>query len=364
MKVVFFVNIIRQARCIRRIEDFINHGYDVEVYGFDREGDNRKSPTFEHNILGKVSRTSSYFERLMMMKQCIKDVVAKCDKDTIFYIFSLDVAIAFMLNGGLKRKYIYEVSDLMELEVNNSILSKILISVNRHIINRSEHTIMTSPGFATFYFGKNIPDKITIVANKLNKRCLEIGQPKERCFNVDKINIGFTGAIRSKAVYNFIEVVGSQFPNISVNLHGIFTDDKIYGAKIREAVSRYDNVNYFGPFKNPDDFPEIYSNIDLVLCLYTAKGNDRILEPNKLYESIFYEKPIIVSKNTFTGDFVEEKMIGYTVDGENQDDIISLLKSITSEGYHLRTKNCAMIPKESSVDDTTELFKNIETLLK
>ena len=84
MKIVFFVNIIRQARCIRRIEDFIKNGYDVEVYGFDREGDNRKAPTFKHNIIGNISREVSYFKRLQIMQRSIADVLKTKDKEKIF----------------------------------------------------------------------------------------------------------------------------------------------------------------------------------------------------------------------------------------------------------------------------------------
>lgn len=363
MKVVFLVNVIRQARCIRRIEDFIKNGYDVEVYGFDREGDNRKLPIFQHHIIGHISREESYFRRLHKMRFSISKVLKKQDKDTLYFIFSLDVALAFMLACGCRRKYLYEVSDLMELEVNSAILSKALISINRCIINNSKETIMTSEGFASFYFGNKVPDKISIIPNKLNKKVLELPKPREKTFDINNITIGFTGAIRSKAVYNFIEVVGSKFANIKINLYGIYTDDKIYGKKIQESVDKYNNVTYYGPFKNPDDFPYIYSNIDLVLCLYTAHGNDKVLEPNKLYESIFYEKPIIVSKDTFTGEYVEHKNIGYTVNGDSVEDICSFLEGITESNYLQKVHNCKLIPKKDSVDNTDNFFKSLHNLL-
>ena len=363
MRIVFFVNIIRQARCIRRIEDFIKNGYDVEVYGFDREGDNRKIPTFEHHIIGNISREVSYFKRLQMMQRSIASVLKTKNKDTMYFIFSLDVALAFMFAGGRKSQYLYEVSDLMELEVNNFILSKVLIGINRYLINKSKMTIMTSEGFADFYFRNKRPDYITIIPNKLNKQVLDLPKPREKKFDSQNITIGFTGAIRSRAVYNFVEAVGSKFPNIRIHLHGIYTDDKIYGKKIQESVSKYSNVTYYGPFKNPYDFPDIYSHIDLVLCLYTAHGNDKILEPNKLYEAIFYEKPIIVSKDTFTGDYVEHANVGYTVNGECIDDICSFLESITECDYLQKVRNCALIPKENSVDNTDDFFNSLHNIL-
>lgn len=359
MKLVFFVNIVRQARCIRRIEDFIGNGYNVDVFGFDRDGDNRKLPSFSHKIIGCISRSTSYFNRLKMMCRAIKNVLKSQDRDVVYYLFSLDVALAFFIAGGSNRKYIYEVSDLMELEVNNSILSKVLIIINRHIINKSLETIMTSPGFADFYFGENIPSHISILPNKLNRKVLNLPKPAVRYFDEREIAIGFTGAIRSKAVYNFIEVVGNHFPNIKIRFHGIFTDDKIYGKKIQAAIQKYANVEYYGTFKNPDDFPEIYSHIDLVLSLYTSHGNDKVLEPNKLYEAIFYEKPIVVSENTYTGDYVKNVQIGYTVNGEDCNSIMNFLNSLTREGYEQRVQNCKQIPKSESVDNVDALFDKL-----
>jgi len=355
MKICFISNIIRQARCIRRIEDFMNNGYAVIATGFDREGDNRNLPTFKHEIIGKISRTSSYLKRLMMMKQAIKQVMANQDKDVVYYIFSLDVAIAFALNRGLSKRYIYEISDLMELEVRNRIVSVVLTWLNKVVVRHSIETIVTSPGFKDYLFPNQEVNNIIIVANKLNKKILEQPRHRDRTFDINNISIGFTGAIRNAAIFNFIEVIGESFPNIKLRFHGIFTDDKIYSAKIQNAIAKYDNVSYHGPFRNPDDFPEIYSNIDMVLCLYTAKGNDKVLEPNKLYEAIYFEKPIIVSKDTFTGAYVEDQHIGYTVNGEDKESIKLFLESLTVEGYVERKKNCAKIPKIDLIDDTTLL---------
>ena len=62
-KVVFITNILRQPRCIRRIQDFIDRGYGVKVYGFDRGGDCRVLPPFAHECIGVVSNETSYLKR-------------------------------------------------------------------------------------------------------------------------------------------------------------------------------------------------------------------------------------------------------------------------------------------------------------
>ena len=38
-KIIFFINAITITRCIKRIEEFIDNGYEVEAYGFERGGE-------------------------------------------------------------------------------------------------------------------------------------------------------------------------------------------------------------------------------------------------------------------------------------------------------------------------------------
>ena len=52
---------------------------------------------------------------------------------------------------------------------------------------------------------------------------------------------------------------------------------------------KFPNVKLHGKFKNPSDLSVIYNKIDLnVICYDTTSINVRIAEPNKLYESIFF----------------------------------------------------------------------------
>ena len=62
-------------------------------------------------------------------------------------------------------------------------------------------------------------------------------------------------------------------------------------------------------------------------------------------------------------NFVEEKNIGYTVNGENCEDIIRFLKSITKEDYMQKVHNCSQIPKKDSIDNTDNLFYKLSNIL-
>lgn len=361
-KIVFITNILRQPRCIRRINDFIERGYNVKVYGYDRVGDNRNLPSFEFNCLGKNSSMDSYLKRFHNMRKSIVGTLEREGVECIYYIFSLDIAIATL---SVKRDilFCYEISDLMELQVKNKLLSNILVYLNRKIIKRSILNIYTSEGFVNYLDRKNeLLDKTIVLPNKLNRNCLDYRLIKKEAINLNNIKFGFTGAIRTETIYKFIEMIG-ELGKHEVHLYGIFTDENNGRYSIKELVDKFHNVYYHGPFKNPDDFPYIYSNIDIVLSYYNASRNDMYLEPNKLYESIFYECPIIVSDNTFVGNKVKKQNIGYTISDSSRSSLINFVNSINESNYLEKLSAIKMIPKEESVDNPKVLFERINSLV-
>ena len=67
----------------------------------------------------------------------------------------------------------------------------------------------------------------------------------------------------------------------------------------------------------------------MVIACYTTKSlNERIAEPNKLYEALFFCKPIIVAKDTFLSKQVNKYECGYCVDGSTIENIENFLNSI------------------------------------
>lgn len=361
-KIVFIVNVLRQARCVRRIEDFISRGYDVHVYGYNRKGAQTHELSFKNTLLETVSHDMSYTARIKMMRRTIKTVIEKEGKDSVYYLFNYDVALAF-LSLNRKARYVYEISDLMELMVGNPLLKKILIAINKKMMRGALLNVFTSHGFLDFYYKQGEDRSRTLVLpNKLNKKCLKLPFPKPTKFNPDNIRFSFTGAIRSEALYHFVKTVGEMRKH-EMHLFGIYSDDKSYSEKIKCMVDKYDNVYYHGKFNNPNDFPNIYGMIDVVISLYTAKDNDKYLEPNKLYESIFYEKPIVVADNTYLGKRVKDTNVGYCLKVDNISDYKILIDSINSENYLEKQKAAASISKKDSIDDPEPLFRLFEKMI-
>ena len=106
-----------------------------------------------------------------------------------------------------------------------------------------------------------------------------------------------------------------------------------------------------------------YENIDLLLCTYDYRiDNVRYAEPNKLYESMYFRKPIIVSSSTFLSKKVAQLGIGYDIDSLNRDSIITFIQNLTPESIESKVKACSSIPQEECIINDQTLFVRIQNI--
>jgi glycosyltransferase involved in cell wall biosynthesis len=360
-KIVFIVNTIRQARCSRRIEEFVEHGYPVEVYGFDREGDKRSLPNFPFKIIGTFQNGSNYLVRTRQIRDAVKEVINLNNKDeVVFYLFNLDIAIAFRsIVGSGKFKYIYEVSDLAELIVPNTAIRKFLIWQNKRAMKKALHNVFTSEGFCEYY--NSIPrNKITVIPNRVDEKC-SYKEVSNRSIDLNKIKIGFVGIIRFETVYNFAKVC-KRFSNVEFHLFGLVSKGDEYAKKLEELINESANIYLHGPFKNPQDLPPIYEGIDMVLSAYPPTLGVRYAEPNKLYEAILFRCPIIVNDYTFLAEKVRRLNVGFVINALNESDIERFIKGIDEITYQDKVKSCLEIPQKDCLNINDGFFEKLRTI--
>lgn len=360
-KFVFIISNIHLPRCVNRVREFHQRGYEVEVYYFDRTIFNNKVSELDvpmHSLGELEAGSSSYFKRMPKQYSIIKGVVKKHKKENvIFYLFGFDMALIYHY-CFTNKPYIFEESDLRHTYFPNA-LKKVLEVVDKRIIKKSLMTVFTSEGFCEYHFGDKIPENVAFIPNRLSPVIKSVELLPHKTFNKDKLSIGFVGSPRFKAVYNFIKVFCSNFPQYEMHLFGEPCLDGI-----EELRGKYSNCFFHGTFTSPQDLPSIYSSIDLVLSTYDAGvENVRYAEPNKIYESMFFEVPIVVSKNTFLSSKVEKLGIGYSINAADDNEIISFVKSITPESVNEKIENIKKIDKNTLVSINDGFYQKLNAKL-
>ena len=358
-RIVFFV-FDPSPRIERRIEAFVDSGFDVSVYGYKYDVvnvDYCNSSKYDYNVLATIPHAVSYKERVKGLF-LVRDVIRQYDKrNTLFYFFSLNVAAIAPFMG---IKYIYEESDMLFDRFEKKLLRGGVILFNKIVIRKSAITVMTSEGFAQFYYGDRYPNKIKFVLNKVNAKCLHLPIVPKRPFDVSNIRFGFAGNIRYQATLSLASIIAKLYPQHEFHFFGnteALSNDKL------EPLMRYPNVYFHGLFKNPDDLPSIYAAMDFCVCNYDITGiNPRYAEPNKLYEALFFDTPIMVSPMTYIGEKVKKYNVGLEIDSYDEQLVQKVVDGITEESYFEMLRNIRGISKERLVTDNRSLLDSIKSL--
>lgn len=355
MKIVFVMNSISITRCQKRVQEFIDHGYEVKVYGFERGGESYAQPiNYSIEKIGYHPVSMNYFKRLLVIAKALSALHKnyKTQKDVVFYYFFFDVAFAASLVS--RRKYIYEESDMPYTNIAFGPLRKLLSIYDKRLIKKSLLTTMTSEGFIDYHDLENRRDNIVVIPNRVNPG-LQKFDYKHKEFEEGKLSIGFVGGFRYRSIFNFTKQIVTKYKYITFHVYGNIIS---YNDELQSLSQQYPNLVLHGIFKNPDDMPAVYESLDLVLATYDADSiNAQYAEPNKMYESIFFRVPIIVSKGTFLSKKVERLGIGYSVDALDDDDIDKLIRSLSKRSIQEKIENLEKIPQREAVNDNPELFE-------
>lgn len=355
-KIVFIINSISNPRCIKRVNEFVDNGYNVVIYAFSRNESMHNQLKVDIKIVDSFSNDLSYSKRLPKLFRSIKKVVLTHRKDNVlYYLFALDVAMIFRI--CCRTSYIYEESDLQHTYISNTYVRNGMEWIDKQIIKKSLLSVFTSDGFIRYHFRDKRPENVYLIENKLDQNVQKLHFCNKHKFDKNNLSIGFVGSPRYESLYSFIDIFCKNFPSYTFHIYGAPVNEKL------KTYTKYNNCVLHGYFRTPDDLPSIYSNIDLVVSTYDTKyDNVRYAEPNKLYEAIYFETPIIVSSNTFLAEKVNNLGIGYDLDPFNESQIINLIDSLSCDNYLSKIECIKKIPKESVININAAFFKKLNSL--
>ena len=355
MKVNFILNAL-DGHSYKRIEEFKELGYDIKVYGFDR-GLSKQYEGIQTTILGTFPNAMPYRERIALIYKSLKNLFkheGKNNNQEIWYYFGLQMAV-FCCFLNKNKHYMFEESDMTHLGVNNRLFRWLLEQLNKRIIRKSFLSVFTSEGFLQYHFGSSssFPNNTVVMPNKIHPGILNLPIIPKREAPKEKIRFGFVGFIRYQAVYNMAEVISRLFPEHEFHFFGevqLKNDEELF-----YSLKNRSNVFFHGFFKNPEQLPDVYASIDVVVSTYDITSiNVKYAEPNKLYESIYFRTPIIVSKDTFLETQVLKYKSGWAVNAFDEESICECVHKIEKEVKTV-TENMNAIPREEGVDSSRPL---------
>lgn len=361
-RVVCITGIVSQPRFVKRVSSLVEAGFDVVIMGYDRGIYNNNKLPKEVSFINKGTQKDGggYISKIKCGYNDVVEIIRTFkDDETVFYSFSFLTAIWFFF---YRTKYIYEISDILYGYRRMRIIQPIMKWFDKKIIKFSLLTIMTSEGFKHYFFGDKEVHNIIIQPNKVSSKLkLRLGR-KILAPNMSSLNFSFIGAIRyMDTILRFAKIVGTKYPQHKFHFWG----DSNLASEFKKQCKEYSNVLFHGAFKNPEDLEMIYSETDIVVACYENSNlNEQIAEPNKMYEAMFFCKPIVVSTNTFLARQIEKCKCGFVINAYEDKWIIDFIEGLHSDDLIFISKKELDLDIKSLTDQPNIIINRIKEINK
>lgn len=356
-RVVLITTASEQPRHQRRAQMLRTAGFDVRVYGFTRGlyPDNTYPEDTEVVQLGRLEpgKYVSRLPKLLVAASLIRDMEKKSpEAPFLSWAFGMDSAFISVLAMGRSVPLVYEVGDIRNPRMSRLPWSRIAYELESRVVRTARVVLVSSPAFLKDHYAGmavELGNKGIVIENKLPPTFQRLSARPTAFEPRRPVRIGFIGLLRYPATFfPLLASVGARHGRYELHIYG----DGPLRKSAREAAMKWPNVFYHGPFKNPDDLPRIYESIDLNYVVYDNRDvNVQMALPNKLYESIYFGRPLVVATDTELARRVTELGIGFVVDPRHSGFVDTFLDMLTPETIRDRGTRALALPLSYSVQN-------------
>ena len=237
-----------------------------------------------------------------------------------------------------------EVGDLREIFIEEprsakqKLLKKVLQRMENRCLGDLEQLIVTSELFYENYYRRLLPpEKVLFIPNLPDLSAFRDYRKKAD----GPFTVGFIGGIRYVRQMHLLVDAAEQAGVNVLFAGGSNTQEDL------DDITAYCQdkpfVRFSGRYDYNRDIAGLYGSVDCVFAVYDADNpNVRIALPNKLYEATYCGLPILVAKDTYLAQLVDEWGVGIAVSHKDPTELTAVLKKLknNSSYYESFVQNC------------------------
>ena len=226
----------------------------------------------------------------------------------IIHSFDLDAGLPSLIAAKLlRKKIVYHIADFY-VDSRSGIpdrLKNFIRKLEYFIIDNAEATIICTEDRKLQIEGSE-PRKLEVIHNTPVNLKNELSSDSKR----DKFTLCYVGGLSRYRFINEILDICSEIPEMQLNIAGFGE----LSEKVKMYSKKYDNINYMGRI-DYDQAIDLYKNCDCMFAMYDPKHpNHKYSAPNKVYEAMLLNKPILVAHNTGVDKIVLKENVGLVID--------------------------------------------------
>ncbi len=307
-------NIFDDSRATKEISAFLEKGFQVAVYGWNRDGEafSRSTELFK-NYEGNVS---FFFYNGGIGNGIIEKILARFKwnrwlKRELFGNKKIDVIHACDYDTGAavrkvsKRKgirYIYDIFDYyIDAHPVPGLIRNKVENEEIKVINDSLTTIICTEERMEQIKGAR-QNNVVVIHNSPD---VPIVQKREIKYDYAYCGSLFGGRLIEEILDKYIQNNSLRF---------VFAGNGIYSEKARHLANTEKCFSYLGAITY-DEVLKVEAEAHVLAAIYDpSKRNHRLCAPNKFYEALALEKPVIACRGTGIDRVIEENNIGVVID--------------------------------------------------
>ena len=268
--------------------------------------------------------------------------------DTIF-VTDFDSAIfIYGLKNKFKIKFIFDIADFIETfdstwpKILRFIIRKLYVpiyKVSDYIILPDKNRLINIP--EKFHHKVKYINNAPVIKNTESLETAKI--------NNDKLNIIYYGGLSDDRGIRLLLELSNNFPNIQVHIAG--------WGQLESTIKNYSNVIYHGMLEE-SNILRLLSSMDYSFIVYDPKHeHNQIASPNKFFEAIQLQVPMIVCEGTSIDKEILRLGIGEVIQYDYQS-LANLIINIsrTKPHYSFNQKMKTDFSWKSSVKTIKEIF--------
>lgn len=326
-------SIINDSRASKEILSLIKNNKSIYVLGWDRD---KRIKSYNNIKINNTRINGKFFKFRSSYGESLKNIIGLflfqiwlllkliIDSNKYEYIHACDFDCGFVsliVAKLFNKKLVYDMYDYYSDSRNMSpTIEKIIKKLENSIINNSNISIICGEWRKKQIKG-TYPQKLLVIHNTPDIKNMEFTKVIKS--TTKKVKIVYVGILQDNRL--ILEMINAIKKMRDYELHiGGFGK---YEREIKYIAQKEKNIYFYGSLTY-NEVLNLEKDCDLLIAAYNPKvKNHKYSAPNKVYEAMALEKPIIVCKNTGIDELVEKNLTGICIE-YNEDSLIKELNKI------------------------------------
>jgi len=373
-ELVFFCPDVTDSPTLKRVQQFLDHGYRVTVFGFRRERYNRDyAPAWPYVPLGTTA-DGDYGQRLRALLRAIPVVLARrrsLRRATAFYARNIDQLLLALLARLVSNRRIpitYEVLDIPPILMKRGVAASFIRACERICLRRINMLVLSSPAFHRGYYSaiQKYRGRWFLMENKLYPPIPRTrAQVPRSAKGTRKWVVGYFGLIRGDATFELMTRLAERLGDrVEFRFRGVLTT--VTQSIFEQTLRRLPNMVYGGPYVPQHELEAMYADVDFAwaLDLEHTDHNSRWLLPNRLYEAGYFGVPCLAVRDFEVGDLVERHRTGWTFGEPLEEQLVQFFERLSRTHYDRVRRYMQVVPQSTFVAgaDVSQLCAALERI--